>query len=45
MIRSERISEERIADALTGTRLLGKYNWKQIRARIMYEQTQLQKYH
>ena len=45
MIRSERISEEEIVDALTSTGLLGKYNWKQIRTRIMYERTQLQKYH
>ena len=42
---SERISEEEIVDALTSTGLLGKYNWKQIRTRIMYERTQLQKYH
>ena len=44
MIRSERISEG-IVDGLTNTGLLGKYNWKQIRTRIMYERTQLQKDH
>ena len=45
MIRKERISEDGIADALSGTGLLGKYNWKQIRTKIMYKRTQLQKYH